>query len=182
MVSSFRMPKTTGLREHREMKRLAEVCVGSWWQEQKVRSLNSVLPFTVGPAAADCCWVDDNHGKHIWAAGGGPVVVSGQGFSLDGCAGTLKPVWEECRVTWFTVENNLYRCFCWCPFLMCTGQLMKELQGLFEALNILWVYNVGNQLSSVGALSNRCYKKKSLLDSLLWAVMAQQLGDLCIYF
>lgn len=37
---------------------------------------------------------------------------------------------------------------------------MKELQGLFEALNILWVINVSNQLSSVGALSNRCYQKK----------------------
>lgn len=38
---------------------------------------------------------------------------------------------------------------------------MKELQGLFEALNILWVINVSNQLSSVGALSNRCYQKKT---------------------
>lgn len=65
--------------------------------------------------------------------------------------------WGECRVTWFTVENNLYHYSCWCSVLMCTGQLVKELQGLFQALNILWVINVSNQLSSVGALSNRCY-------------------------
>lgn len=40
---------------------------------------------------------------------------------------------------------------------------MKELQGLFQALNILWVINVSNQLFSVGALSNRCYRKKIIL-------------------
>lgn len=38
---------------------------------------------------------------------------------------------------------------------------MKELQGLFETLNTSWVINVSNHLSSVGALFNRCLKKKS---------------------
>lgn len=38
--------------------------------------------------------------------------------------------WGECRVTWFTVENNLYCYSCWCPILMYTGQLIKELHGL----------------------------------------------------
>lgn len=67
--------------------------------------------------------------------------------------------WGGCRVTWFTVQINLYCYSCWCPFLMYTGQFVKELQGLFEALTIFWVINVSNQLSSVGALCNRCYKK-----------------------
>lgn len=43
---------------------------------------------------------------------------------------------------------------------------MEELQELFEALNILWVINVSNQLSSVGVLFNRCYKKKILIRQL----------------
>lgn len=70
-----------------------------------------------------------------------------------------REAWGECRITWFTVENNLYSYSCGCSFLMCTGQLVKELQGLFEALNISWVINVSNHLSSVGALFNRCLKK-----------------------
>lgn len=70
-----------------------------------------------------------------------------------------REAWGECRVTWFTVDNNLYSYSCGCPFLMCTGQLVKELQGLFEALNISWVINVSNHLSSVGTLFNRCLKK-----------------------
>lgn len=40
---------------------------------------------------------------------------------------------------------------------------MKELQGLFEALNILCVINVSNQLSSVGAYLTDATKKKIIL-------------------
>lgn len=36
------------MREHREIKRLAEVCVGSWWQGQKLRPLRSALLFHCG--------------------------------------------------------------------------------------------------------------------------------------
>lgn len=36
------------MREHREIKRLAEVCVGSWWQGQKLRPLRSALLFHHG--------------------------------------------------------------------------------------------------------------------------------------
>lgn len=43
---------------------------------------------------------------------------------------------------------------------------MKELQGLFETLNTSWVINVSNHLSSVGALFNRCLKKKILIGQL----------------
>lgn len=47
-------------------------------------------------------------------------------------------------------------------FNVCTGQLVKELQGLFEALNILCVINVSNQLSSVGAYLTDATKKNNL--------------------
>lgn len=149
------------MREHREMNRLAEVCVGRWWQGQRVKPQSSALLSHCGT----CCswtllsgWQSQEAHLSCWRRSS--CCHFGQGFSLDGCAGTLKPGWEECRVTWFAAESNLYCYSCCCPFLMYTGQLMKELQGLFEAPNILWVINVSNQLSSVGALFNRCYKKK----------------------
>lgn len=77
-VSSFRMPKTTDwgwgstgkLRDWQKFVWEAGGRGRSWglW--------GLLFSFTVGSAAAEHCWGDDSHGKHIWAAGRGPVAVT----------------------------------------------------------------------------------------------------------